>query len=1108
MNENTESPIQAIHNSHLSYQLSHRCERDNNVPFCIVVQNNSQVTQLSEELRIFLSTSAQQRILTLPDWETLPYDSVNAHRHLATIRIRTLYHLTQSKNPILICSLAAMSQRLIPREFVINQCFICRVGDTMTVSTFRSLMLEKGYDEVPEVSDTGQFAIRGAILDVILSEHSALGFRIELFDDEIDSIRRLDVTTNRSDTPIPSIEILPSREYLNKQPEQANIEKTRSHCPPHLQAELQKLLRQPSHINGVEYYLPFLHASLDNIEHYLPEKTQFIIPSKLNTQWPQEWKSIEAAFTRQLNQNRPVAMPTSLYSDPMELLSAQSVQTYNVESIDNESEQTTRLPGLVSHPKQKHPYQALSNFVNTQPQTTLFAHNRSRSENLQQALQSDEIIAKLIDKTDDSIQDNSLCIQTGPLRQGFICTKTNAAFISENDLIGRIINHHQAVTKPRIDQAIEDWEVGTIIVHRDYGIGRFLEFRTIERDDTTSDFLVLEFADGDKLFVATQQFHLLSRYVGPKVKAVILTKLGGKRWQIKKKKAIENADIFAKSLLDQHALRHAQTAPKISISGADLAQFCEYFPYTETEDQLKSIDVILDDINKKKAMNRLLCGDVGFGKTEVAMRAAFATVFSGYQAAFLAPTTVLAQQHLNTFNDRFGHFPIKVATLSRLMTKQQQTLVKKELAEGKIDIIIATHSLLGKEISFANLGLLIIDEEHKFGVKQKEMIQAIGARSHVLAMSATPIPRSLHMSLAKLRDMSIIATPPKNRQSITTFVDVYNETMVREALTREIQRGGQCYVIHNDIRSLEIIKETLQRLLPQAQCRIMHAKQSKVILEQTMIDFQKGLFDILLATTIIESGIDIANANTILLLRADLLGLSQIHQLRGRVGRSHHQAYAYLFTPPAEQMTSEGRARIATIKKQKQLGAGLNIAIEDLEIRGAGDLLGKKQSGNAEEVGLTLYSDMLKSAAKRLSGETESVENTQIDIDLGLDMHIPKHYIRDFAKRLYYYRAISRCEDHNTLHAMQDSMEDQFGILPKPVANLLIHREVQIRAAGFGVSRILDKTDYSECQMQNPEALRKLASTSKLSHCVIRIVGTAIRVIKQGKKIDWLKIFT
>ncbi|MAV28407.1 MAG: transcription-repair coupling factor [Legionellales bacterium] len=1108
MIEKSQSPIQAIHNSHLSYQLAKLCEQDNNAPFCIVVQNNSQVTQLHEELRLFLPVSAHQRILALPDWETLPYDSVNAHRHIATIRIRTLYQLTQRKNPIVICSLPAFSQRVIPREFVIDQCFICRVGETMTVNTFRSLMLEKGYDEVPEVSDTGQFAIRGAILDVILSEHSALGFRIELFDDEIDSIRRLDVTTNRSDTTLPSVEILPSREYLNKQPSHDNIEKVLCHCPPHLQSVLAKLLRQPSLINGVEYYLPFLHSSLDHIEDYLAKNTQFIIPKELDTQWPQEWQSIERAFTKQLNQNRPVASPASLYIDPIKFLSTQHTQTYSVHPIESKDNSAAKLPELVSHPKLKHPYQSLTDFVNTQPHITLFAHNRSRSENLQQALQSDGIKAKLIEATDNIDSDCSLQIQTGPLRQGFICTETSIAFVSENDLIGRIINPHERVSKPRIDQAIEDWEVGTIIVHRDYGIGRFLEFRSIERDNTTSDFLVLEFADGDKLFVATQQFHLLSRYIGPKVKSVILTKLGGKRWQIKKKKAIENADIFAKSLLDQHALRQAQTAPKISISSADLAQFCEYFPYTETEDQLKSISAILVDINKKKAMNRLLCGDVGFGKTEVAMRAAFATVLSGYQVALLAPTTVLAQQHLNTFSDRFGHFPIRVATLSRLMTKQQQTLIKKELAEGKIDIIIATHSLLGKEISFANLGLLIIDEEHKFGVKQKEMIQAIGARSHVLAMSATPIPRSLHMSLAKLRDMSIIATPPKNRQSITTFVDVYNETMVQEALTRETQRGGQCYVIHNDIRSLEIIKETLQRLLPQAQCRVMHAKQSKVILEQTMIDFQKGSFDILLATTIIESGIDIANANTILLLRADLLGLSQIHQLRGRVGRSHHQAYAYLFTPPVNQMTSEGRARIATIKKQKQLGAGLNIAIEDMEIRGAGDLLGKKQSGNAEEVGLTLYSDMLKNAAKRLAGETHMVEDTQIDVDLGLDMHIPKQYIRDFAKRLYYYRAISRCDDQDKLHAMQASMEDQFGLLPKPVANLLIHREVQIRAARFGVNRIIDKSDYSECQMQNPEALRKLATTSKLNHLDIRIIGTAIRVMKGGKKVDWQKIFT
>ena len=513
--------IIAIHASHLSYQLAHYCMKNSDRPFCVVVKNNSQVTQVSDEIRTFLTESHRDRVLTLPDWETLPYDSVNTHRHITAIRIRTLYHLTQRQNPILIVSLTAFSQQFIPRDSVINQCFICRVGDTMTVNTFRSLMLEKGYDEVPEVSDTGQFAIRGAVLDVILSEHNALGFRIELFDDEIDSIRRLDVTTNRSDTRIPSIEILPSREYLNVQPDSAQIENTLPHCPAHLQPDLSKLLRHPSHINGVEYYLPFLHNRLNHLEHYIPKNTHFITPENLDAIWSREWEAIETAFNLQLNQNRPVAIPSSLYINPIQYLSEKTVHTYKIEASDQMRDNPTVLPNLVSHPKEKHTYASLNRFIQTQSQVILFAHNRSRSENLHQSLQSDGINVAMSAENKPA-QEKTIQIRTAPLRQGFICHDKKTAYISENDLIGRIINHHQTVSKPRIDQMIESWDVGTIIVHRDYGIGKFLEFRSIERDGLINDFLVLEFADGDKLFVTTQQFHLLSRYVGPKVKTITL----------------------------------------------------------------------------------------------------------------------------------------------------------------------------------------------------------------------------------------------------------------------------------------------------------------------------------------------------------------------------------------------------------------------------------------------------------------------------------------------------------------------------------------------------------------------------------------------------------
>ena len=1093
-----------IHLSQLSHTLSQQIQNTKHA-LCIVVDNNAQITQACEELAVFLPEHEQARILPLPDWETLPYDAISAHRQISTRRIRTLYQITQTRNPVLIISIHALIQKIIPKKFVLEQCFLCRVGDTLSIDDFRSLMLAKGYDEVPDVSDTGQFAIRGAILDVVLSEHAALGFRIELFDNEIDSIRRLDVRTNRSDESLQAIEILPSREFTTSETKSTVIEKTKHYCPEHLHQELKRLLRHPKQIHGIEYYLPFLYETMDTIVDYLPDNTHFYVPNHLESRTQTLMATIQDGFTKQINQNRPAAYPSSLYIEGSTLPSSYPVNRYCVIKHKEDTNESM-LPSLITDPKRQEPYQALSSLIKNIDKSTLYAQNQARCENLQRSLESHNIPC-IVTTAESKQPKNTLKIQIGALREGFIHPESGQAFISENDLIGRVINDQRQSAKPKIADTLENWQIGTLIVHRDFGIGRFLEFKTIVRDNIAADFLILEYADNDKLYVATHQFHLLSRYIGPKVKTIVMSKLGGKKWQMKKKKAMENADLFAKKLLDQHAMRQTQQAQSLSCKDADMAQFCEYFPYTETEDQLHAIESILADIKHPNAMNRLLCGDVGFGKTEVAMRAAFATVYSGAQVAVPAPTTVLAQQHLNTFSERFGHFPVRVATLSRLMTKTQQEEIKVSLRSGAIDILIATHSLLRNDINFANLGLLIIDEEHKFGVKQKELIHAIGAKAHVLAMSATPIPRSLHMSLAKLRDMTIIATPPKNRQAITTFVHVYDESIVKEAISREIQRGGQCYIIHNDIRSLEIIKENIQRLLPHVQCRTMHAKQPKAILEQTMVDFQKGTFDVLLATTIVESGIDIANANTMIMLRADLLGLSQIHQLRGRVGRSHHQAYAYLMTPPKEQMTADGRARIATISKQKQLGAGLNIAIEDLEIRGAGDLLGKKQSGNADEVGLTLYSDMLKNASQRLSGETIDIDSTQIDIDLGLDIHIPKNYIADIAKRLHYYRSVNNCQNEEAINALQDSMEDQFGVLPKSVANLLVHRQIQQRAQQLNITRIIHKETYFVITMASHQALRNLMQNTKINKMDIRIVGEKIHLMKyKDKPLHWLNV--
>ena len=1093
-----------MHLSHLSYALSKKVSESNQQAFCIVLANNAQVTQAYNEMSLFLNAQDRQRLLVLPDWETLPYDAINAHRHITARRMQTLYQLTQSNAPILLTSTTAYLQTTVPRSFITRECFLCQVGQTMHIEQFREQMIAKGYDEVPEVSETGQFAIRGSILDVILDENNILGYRIELFDNEVDSIRILDVQTNRSHKKINAINILPSREYNSKN---CNFfDNNRNLCPEHLQSELKSLLKQPHQISGIEYYLPFLHEQMETIDHYLDKDHSLITPNHFASDCEIILTQAKAAEKKQTNQHRPIAHLNALYREPNP--SKMALLDYHIDS-ETQAESCLPLPNLSLNKAETSIHEPLQQLRQKLNHVTLYAQNKSRCENLYHALHCQSTPCVLEDSQEKLTTNKQINIRIGNLKTGFICSIDQHAHISENDLIGRVINQHSPANKRRIqiEDHVENWEIGTLIVHRDYGIGKFLAFQTISRDDNSSDFLVLGFADDDKLYVATHQFHLLSRYVGPKTKQIILSKIGGKKWQNKKKKAMENADLLAEKLLEQHALRRSLQAKSIQVSEQDMALFTEHFPYTETPDQKKAIETILNDIKKPIAMNRLLCGDVGFGKTEVAMRAAFACAYSGCQVALLAPTTILAQQHYETFRDRFSHFPLKVSVLSRLATTQQQDIIKSELANGKVDIVIATHSLLRSDIQFAQLGLLIIDEEHKFGVKQKELIQAIGAKAHVLAMSATPIPRSLHMSLAKLRDMSIIATPPKNRQAITTFVEVYSDQIVKDAITREYQRGGQCYVIHNDIKSLEIIKENILSMLPQISCRIMHAKQPKAILEQTMLSFQKGEFDVLLATTIIESGIDIANANTIILQRADLLGLSQIHQLRGRVGRSHHQAYAYLLTPPLSNMTNEGIARIKTIKKQKQLGSGLNVALEDLEIRGAGDLLGKKQSGSAEEIGLTLYSEMLKKASQKRLGHKEQKSSIQVDIDLGLDTHIPKTYIRDFAKRLHFYRVISVCEDLRKLEDIKSALEDQYGMLPKTVVNAIMQRKLQIQCVQIGICKIATTDQHTALEVDDDKKMRAIVQKTNIHQWPIRIIGSTIRIMHNEKTIQWNKIF-
>lgn len=1086
----SRAPQSFISDSHLSYVVA-RWSREHRA-LKVVVTNNHHIWQMQEELALFLPPDQHSRIITFPDWETLPYDQISSHRNITGRRIQALYQLTQTPDPILITSVNASGYRVVPRSFIIQECMIHRVGDRLSTEQFRAHMLEKGYNEVGEVADVGQFAIRGSILDVMTTHQADFGYRIELFDNEIDSIRHLDISSNRSAQPIERIHILPSKEYVLTPASQKEAMARIPEFPEHLQAEARQLLGHVNQIGGAEYYMPLFHSKLETLSSYLPDQYTQVqdinyLEAVKNTQ-----AQVHEAYQRQIDQNRPVIKPECLLDRQTDVPTDKII--FQIEPTEAQLD-CLPLPRL----NEKTQSEVLATLREKHTEVVIYAQNQSRIENLFHCLHS-VTTPCVIDKRIPG----QITITQGNLHTGLIDVARDCVLISENDILGRLLNVGKSRERRKrlIEDNIEHWEVGTLIVHRDYGIGKFLSFTSIKRDGHEGDYLVLAYQGEDRLYVATGQFHLLSRYIGPKIKHTQLARLDGKKWTQKKKKAIEHADQLAEKLLAQHAKRQAYPAEKCVVSSQDYAKFCEYFPYTETEDQLKAIECILGDIRQSKAMNRLLCGDVGFGKTEVAMRAAFVAAMSGLQVAVLAPTAILAQQHYHTFTQRFGPFPLRIAQLSRLGVGKDRESIKESLRQGCIDIIVATHSLLQPDIQFKNLGLLVIDEEHKFGVKQKELMGHMATHAHTLAMSATPIPRTLHMSLAKLRDISVIATPPKNRQAICTFVEEYSDRIVKEAIQREFNRGGQCYVIHNDIRSLAIIKDNINALLPQIRVRVMHAKQSKSELEHTMVQFQKGEFDCLLATTIVESGIDISNANTMIINRADQLGLSQIHQLRGRVGRSHHQAYAYLLTPSQESMTDTAIARMKTIAKQKHLGAGLNIALEDLEIRGAGDLLGKSQSGSVEEMGLSLYSQLLRQATQKARGEVETKESSQIEIDLGLKTNIPDTYIKDFSKRLNYYRLISCAENGKILEEVRKELEDFYGMMPDSINQLIEQRKIQHIACRWSIQALKKSEESIEMCISDQKKLLDLVKHFHEKKLDIRILNQKVKILNITDSVD------
>ncbi len=1034
----------------------------------VLVENSTLASQLEEAIQFF---EPELTLYHFPEWETLPYDQFSPHQDIISARLRTLYQLPKLKSGILILPVPNLIQRVAPYDYIHSQTLILKVGDTLDVASFTEKLQQGGYERVSQVMEHGEFAVRGAIID-LFPMGSPTPFRIDLFDDEVETIRQFDPETQRSTDKLQSIELLPAKEYPL---DEAGIARFRTQFRTLFndaaqQSTLYQSVSQQQTQGGLEYYLPLFHEQTATLFDYLPDNALFFEVDEalqaISTTWADYKERYEIA---QHNPDFPVLEPAQLILPESDVMH-QLKQWHRIQLLREPSTAATTvvdtkpLPDLSIEAKSDYPLAKLNAFLDQyrHGRVLFCAETTGRRETLLGLLKKSKHHPATIASWQAFLQSpQSEFITVAPLEDSIYTDEF--CLITKSQILGKTTLQKRRRKKTHEDfsdgiQSLVELEIGHPIVHIDHGVGRYQGLQTIELQGQPREFLTIEYAGGDKLYVPVTSLHLVSRYSGTSPEHAPLHKLGTDKWDKAKKKAAEKAYDVAAELLDIYAQREAQKGHAFETPEEAYLRFCTGFPFEETPDQQLAIEAVLNDLKSDKPMDRLICGDVGFGKTEVAMRAAFTVAYSGKQVAILVPTTLLAQQHYEGFQDRFADWPIRIGLLSRFQTAKQHKQVLQELADGKIDIVIGTHKLLQKEMQFKDLGLIIIDEEHRFGVRQKEILKKYRATVDTLTMTATPIPRTLNMAMNDLRDLSIIATPPEKRLAVQTFVQQWNEDTVKEACLREIRRGGQVYVLFNDVKKIENMADEIRGLLPDAKVEVAHGQMHEKELEQVMQDFYHRRFNILVCTTIIETGIDIPTANTILIHRADKFGLAQLHQLRGRVGRSHHKAYAYLFTPESALMTTDAKKRLEAIAKHDTLGAGFMLASHDLEIRGAGELLGEGQSGQIQEIGFTLYAELLERAVNALKSGKQPELATDlhqgIEVDLGFPALIPEDYLPDVHTRLVLYKRIANAKTLEALHELEVEMIDRFGLLPVQTQTLFAVTRVKLEADSYNLKKV------------------------------------------------------
>ncbi|WNF45370.1 transcription-repair coupling factor [Pseudomonas sp. SG20056] len=1038
--------------------------------FTLLLTADSQSAErLQEELSFF---APDLPVLHFPDWETLPYDLFSPHQDIISQRIAALYRLPELKHGVLVVPITTALHRLAPKRFLLGSSLVMQVGQQLDVNQMRGNLEAAGYRCVDTVYEHGEFAVRGALID-LFPMGSSQPYRIDLFDDEIETLRTFDPENQRSIDKVESIKLLPAREFpLEKKAvtdfrgrfrERFDVDFRR--CP--IYQDLSTGITPA----GIEYYLPLFFEETATLFDYLPADTQVFSLPGIEKAAEQFWVDARSRYEdRRVDPERPLLPPADIFLPVEDCFARLKNWPRVVVSQDDIEEGVGRLrfnakplPDLAIQAKAGEPLAALRRFIEEYPGRVLFcAESAGRREVLL------ELLARLKLKPNEfeswpsfTASKERLGICIAPLDDGLLLE--DLALVAESPLFGQRVMQRRRREKSRdggdnVIKNLTELREGAPVVHIDHGVGRYLGLVTMEFDGQAAEFLALMYAEEAKLYVPVASLHLIARYTGSDDALAPLHRLGSEIWQKAKRKAAEQVRDVAAELLDIYARRAAREGYAFADPKADYATFSAGFPFEETPDQQAAIEAVHDDMLAPKPMDRLVCGDVGFGKTEVAMRAAFIAVHGGKQVAVLVPTTLLAQQHYNSFRDRFADWPVKVEVMSRFKSAKEVSEAVQQLAEGKVDIVIGTHKLLQEDVKFSNLGLVIIDEEHRFGVRQKEQLKALRSEVDILTLTATPIPRTLNMAVAGMRDLSIIATPPARRLSVRTFVMEQNNPTIKEALLRELLRGGQVYYLHNDVKTIEKCAADLAELVPEARIGIGHGQMRERELEQVMGDFYHKRFNVLIASTIIETGIDVPSANTIIIERADKFGLAQLHQLRGRVGRSHHQAYAYLLTPPRKQMTDDAQKRLEAISGAQDLGAGFLLATHDLEIRGAGELLGDGQSGQIQAVGFTLYMEMLERAVKSIrKGEQPNLDQPLgggPEINLRVPALIPEDYLPDVHARLILYKRIANAADEDGLKELQVEMIDRFGLLPDASKNLIRITLLKLQAEKLGIKKV------------------------------------------------------